>query len=73
MNVAIYQSACSGLSSAEKIDQLSRFIVEYTNNERTPLDLVICPELFITGYNVGEDLVKKAETAVFASSPLNIR
>ena len=63
MNIAIFQSACAGLSSAEKIDRLSRYIVEYNEIERDPLDLVICPELFITGYNVGDELIKNAEPA----------
>ena len=60
MHIAIFQSACSGLSPAEKIERLNHYICEYSVNDRFDLDLVVCPELFVTVYNVGDELVENA-------------
>ena len=67
MHIAIFQSACSGLSSAEKIERLDHYIYEYSGDKHFDLDLVVCPELFVSGYNVGDELIEKAEPARGAS------
>ena len=67
MYIAIFQSACSGLSRADKIERLYHYLCEYSGDDHFDLDLVVCPELFVTGYNVGDELIEKAEPARGAS------
>ncbi len=55
MRAAVFQGACAGLTPAERIERLHSTI---TGHE---LDLVVCPELFASGYNVGELLHELAE------------
>lgn len=48
MQVAIFQSAGGGLSAAERLAKLSDALAQ------TDCDLMICPELYVSGYNVGD-------------------
>ena len=57
MQVVIYQSAGGGLSRAERLERLAEMLAPGI------ADLVICPELFTSGYNVGESLIGLAETS----------
>lgn len=55
MRAGIFQGACAGLTPQERIERLSGAI------KGKALDLVVCPELFASGYNVGEVLHDLAE------------
>jgi predicted amidohydrolase len=57
MRAAIYQSALAGLSPAERLEKLTAVV------ESTDADLVLCPELFLSGYAVGDLLRRYAEPA----------
>lgn len=57
MRAAIYQSALAGLTPAERIERLAHVV------EAADADLVLCPELFLSGYAVGDDLRRLAEPA----------
>lgn len=58
LRVAIFQCDLGGKAVEDRLlavdDTLARC-------EQTPLDLLVCPELFATGYNVGESLRTNAE------------
>lgn len=56
MRVGIFQCDCAGYSPAQRIDKLAE-IVSTTN-----VDLLVCPELFLSGYNAGNLLVEYGET-----------
>jgi predicted amidohydrolase len=59
LRVAIYQCASGGLNQAERLEALRRVLGgPVTANAQ----LVVCPELFMSGYNVGDDLERYAET-----------
>ena len=51
MRVGIFQSACAGLDLDGRIETLAGSVASDGD-----LDLVVCPELFTSGYNVGDDL-----------------
>ena len=55
MRTGIFQCAGGGLEPADRLDRLAAALA------REQLDLVACPELFMSGYNVGEDVVTLAE------------
>ncbi len=55
MRAAIYQSALAGLTPPERIERLAQVVAG------TDADLVLCPELFLSGYAVGEALRAEAE------------
>jgi len=57
MRLAIFQSACAGLSREERLARLDAALAA------NPADLVVCPELFATGYNRGAALAGLAEPA----------
>ena len=57
MRAAIYQSALAGLTPAERIDRLAAAI------GGADADLILAPELFLSGYAVGDALRKNAEPA----------
>lgn len=62
MKIGIFQSAGAGLSPQKRLDRLAKAI------DQQALDLVVCPELFMSGYNVGHSLADLAEpqTGAFA-------
>jgi len=55
MRAAIYQCAGAGLTPHERLTKLSGAIAT------KQFDLVVCPELFMSGYNVGSDISRLAE------------
>ncbi|WP_282608820.1 carbon-nitrogen hydrolase family protein [Pelagibius sp. Alg239-R121] len=55
MRSGIFQSAGGGLTPEQRFDRLSAALL------KTQLDLVVCPELFLSGYNVGESITELAE------------
>ncbi|MEM8689824.1 MAG: carbon-nitrogen hydrolase family protein [Pseudomonadota bacterium] len=57
MKLGVFQPAFGGLLPDERIERLGAVIAE------TSVDLVICPELFLSGYNVGKDLTRFAQPA----------
>ncbi|MEO1160738.1 MAG: carbon-nitrogen hydrolase family protein [Pseudomonadota bacterium] len=57
LEASIFQSNGAGLKVAERLAALGAAITDQQ------LDLVVCPELFMSGYNVGSDLHRLAEPA----------
>jgi 5-aminopentanamidase len=55
MRAGIFQSDSSGLDANQRLARLAAAIAD------CQLDLVVCPELFMSGYNVGEKLPQLAE------------
>ena len=56
MRAGIFQCEGGGLSPLERLAQLESAISDQM------LDLVVCPELFMSGYDVGDDIRRFAET-----------
>ena len=56
MNIGIFQYEMQDESPLEKIDRLAALL-----NEKPQLDLVVCPELFISGYGSFEKIKKYSE------------
>ena len=56
MNVGIFQYEMQDESPLEKIDRLAALL-----NEKPQLDLVVCPELFISGYGSFEKIKEYSE------------
>ena len=56
MKLGVYQCIASGRTPDERLDVLARHI------EGQGLDLVVCPELFLSGYDVGPEIERLAET-----------
>lgn len=59
LRVAIFQCALGGKSAEDRLHAIDDTL---SNFERSPINLLVCPELFATGYNVGESLRTNAET-----------
>ena len=57
LRAAIYQYECRDESPAERLSRLDRMLGAHEGE----LDLVICPELFLSGYNVGDKIRELAE------------
>ena len=57
LRAAIYQYECRDEPPAERLQRLDRMLGANAGK----LDLVICPELFLSGYNVGERIRQLAE------------
>jgi predicted amidohydrolase len=57
MKAGVFQCDGAGLTPEARLDKLARAI------EAQQLDLVVCPELFMSGYHVGEQLHALAEPA----------
>lgn len=55
MRAAVFQCACGGLSPEQRLQRLKQAI------SGQQLDLVVCPELFMSGYNVGDALISLAQ------------
>lgn len=56
MKLGIYQCKAAGRSPEERLEMLERHL------DGQALDLLVCPELFASGYNVGEDIKRLAES-----------
>ncbi|HKP27238.1 MAG TPA: carbon-nitrogen hydrolase family protein [Dongiaceae bacterium] len=57
LRAAIYQYECRDEPPAERLQRLDRML----DAHGSVLDLVICPELFLSGYNVGDKIRQLAE------------
>ncbi|HJT14920.1 MAG TPA: carbon-nitrogen hydrolase family protein [Dongiaceae bacterium] len=57
LRAAIFQYQCRDESPAERLQRLDRMLDAHSGK----LDLVICPELFLSGYNVGDKIREHAE------------
>jgi predicted amidohydrolase len=57
LRAAIYQYECREELPAERLQRLDRMLDAHGDK----LDLVICPELFLSGYNVGDRIRQVAE------------
>lgn len=57
MKLAVFQSACGGLTPSDRIEELRSVL------DGADVDLVVCPELFMSGYNVGEELRTLSQSA----------
>jgi 5-aminopentanamidase len=57
LRAAIYQYECRDESPAERLQRLDRMLDAHGGK----LDMVICPELFLSGYNVGDKIRQLAE------------
>lgn len=55
MKIGVFQPACGGATRDERLRRLADALTAH------PVDLVVCPELFASGYNVGDDLRRLAE------------
>lgn len=55
MRAAVFQGAGGGLTPDRRLDRLAAALAG------KELDLVVCPELFMSGYDVGDDIDKLAE------------
>jgi len=62
MKIGVFQSEGQGISPQARLDRLAKAM------DQQELDLVVCPELFMSGYNVGQSLadLAEAQTGVFA-------
>lgn len=56
MRVGIFQSAGGGLTPEDRLSKLESNLKQYD------LDMIVCPELFVSGYNVGDQLVEYADS-----------
>jgi len=56
MKLAVFQSAGGGLSVQERLAKLSDALAQ------TDCDLMVCPELYVSGYNVGDIVGQVAKT-----------
>ncbi len=55
MRAAVFQGACAGMPPRDRAERLHGAI------KGADLDLVVCPELFASGYNIGGALRERAE------------
>jgi predicted amidohydrolase len=55
VRAGVFQCAGGGLTPTQRLERLAAAL------EREPPDLVVCPELFMSGYNVGDSLTALAE------------
>jgi predicted amidohydrolase len=60
MKIAIYQSALGGFEPAQRLERLG---VALADSAAADADLLVCPELFMSGYAIGEALHRFAEPA----------
>jgi len=61
MRVGVYQCADGGLAFDERLSRLESAIRSVNIDGNDKLDLVVCPELFSSGYHVSDELVANAE------------
>ena len=56
IRIAVYQCAAAGLTLPQRLERLQKAIESHEQESSIKLDLVLCPELFLSGYNVGKSL-----------------
>lgn len=60
MKIAIYQPALGGLEPAQRLERLAAALADPAAADS---DLLVCPELFMSGYAIGDALHRFAEPA----------
>lgn len=60
MRVAVFQSPSGSLDLAERLDRLGGAMAQAAANSAR---LLICPELYMSGYNIGDAIPARAESA----------
>jgi predicted amidohydrolase len=55
VKIGVFQAACGGASRDARLRRLAEALAA------NPVDFVVCPELFASGYNVGAELRSRAE------------
>jgi predicted amidohydrolase len=58
MNIGIFQCDGGGLTPDERLSKLE------TNLRNTSLDMIVCPELFASGYNAADKLINYADEII---------
>ncbi len=66
MRIGIFQCAGGGLSLDARLKRLRDAVAGAQTGADDGLDLVLCPELFASGYNVADELAARAEPATGA-------
>ena len=61
LNLGVFQCAAGGLSGGERLERLARAIVGAQDGDAAKPDLVVCPELFGSGYHVFDELLTRAQ------------
>lgn len=59
MKAGVFQCAGGGLTPAQRLEKLAAILEQ--QNQQHALDLLVCPELFMSGYAVGDALPALAE------------
>jgi predicted amidohydrolase len=57
MRIGVYQCEAAGLSAEQRLWQLARAL------EQAKARVLVCPELFMSGYAIGDDVMQRAEPA----------
>lgn len=60
MEIAVYQCALGGLDTSTRLQRLDQAL---RDPKATSASLLVCPELFMSGYNIGEAITRLAEPA----------
>ena len=60
MRVAVFQSPSGGLVAGDRLDRLGAAMAEAAADGA---GLLICPELYMSGYNIGDAIPERAEAA----------
>lgn len=55
IEVAVFQADCAGLSVSQRLERLRDMVAA------TAADLVVCPELFMSGYNCPDEIPARAQ------------
>lgn len=61
MRVAVFQSAGGGQTLEQKLTRLKDAVKNARSGNGDGPELIVCPELFASGYNVGDQLLAAAE------------
>lgn len=60
MRVAIFQSPSGGLDPEDRLDRLGAAMARASADGA---ELLVCPELYMSGYNIGDSIPERAEAA----------
>ncbi len=66
VRIGIFQCAAGGLSLDARLEGLRDAVARAQTGADRGLDLVLCPELFASGYNLPDELASRAEPATGA-------
>jgi predicted amidohydrolase len=57
MRIGVYQCEAAGFSAEQRLEKLAQVL------EQTEARVLVCPELFMSGYAIGDDVMQRAEAA----------